>query len=149
MNVPDIEVHEATSLAEASSLMARYAPDARLLAGGTDLLVDLKAGRLSIGHCVSINRVDELRGLSADESGLRIGALTTPNQLAASPLLRGPLAAIRDATRDMAAPQVRNMATVGGNIASAIPSADLPPILIVMNASVILWSPGGERSVPL
>lgn len=149
MNVPDIEVHEATSLAEASSLMTRYAPDARLLAGGTDLLVDLKAGRLSIGHCVSISRVDELRGLSADESGLRIGALTTPNQLAASLLLRGPLAAIRDATRDMAAPQVRNLATVGGNIASAIPSADLPPILIVMNASVILWSPGGERSVPL
>jgi carbon-monoxide dehydrogenase medium subunit len=57
--------------------------------------------------------------------------------------------ALLDATRQMAAPQVRNLATVGGNIASAVPCADLPPILIALNASVVLWSPRGERAVPL
>lgn len=149
MNLPDIELHEATSLAQASSLMARFSPDARLLAGGTDLLVDLKTSRISVRHVVSINRIDQLRGVRADNSGLRIGALTTPNQLASSPIVRERFAAIVDATRNMAAPQVRNMATVGGNIASAIPSADLPPILLVMGASVVLWSGHGERTLPL
>lgn len=149
MNIADIELHEATSLAQASSLMARFSPDARLLAGGTDLLVDLKTHRVSVKHVVSINRIDRLRGVLTDDSGLRIGALTTPNQLASSPIVRERFAALLDATRDMAAPQVRNMATVGGNIASAIPSADLPPILLVMGASVVLWSGQGERTVPL
>ena len=149
MYIPDIEVHEPASLAHASSLMARFAPNARLLAGGTDLLVDLKTGRVAFRHVISLNGIDGLRGVSLDSSGLRIGALTTPNQLAASPLLRDGFDAILDATRDLAGPQIRAMATVGGNIASAIPSADLPPILMVMNASVLLWSPGGERSVAL
>ncbi len=149
MNITDIELHEATSLAQASSLMARFSPDARLLAGGTDLLVDLKTNRVSVRHVVSINRIDGLRGIVTDDSGLRIGALTTANQLASSPIVRERFGAIRDATRNMAAMQVRNMATVGGNIASAIPSADLPPILLVMGASVVLWSEQGERTVPL
>lgn len=149
MNITDIELHEATSLAQASSLMARFSPDARLLAGGTDLLVDLKTNRVSVRHVVSINRIDRLRGILTDDSGLRIGALTTANQLASSPIVRERFAAILDATCNMAAVQVRNMATVGGNIASAIPSADLPPILLVMGASVVLWSGQGERTVPL
>lgn len=149
MYLPDMELHEASSLAEASELMRRYAPDARFLAGGTDLLVDLKSGMVSTGHVVSLNRIGELRGVTSTDSELRIGALTTANQLAASPIVRERFPSILDATRDMAAPQIRNMATVGGNIASAVPSADLPPILIVLNASVVLWSPEGERRIPL
>lgn len=149
MYVSDIELHQATSLNQASELMARYAPDARFLAGGTDLLVDLKVGRVVVSHVVSINRIDELRAISHSESELRIGALVTPNRLAASQVVRDRFPAILDATRDLAAPQIRNMATVGGNIASAVPSADLPPIFMVMNASVELWSPQGQRRVPL
>lgn len=143
------EVHAAATLEEASTLMARFAPRARLLAGGTDLLVDLRTARVATDHLVSINRIDELRGITVDSAGIRIGALTTPNQLAASPIIRKHLPALEDATKDLAAPQVRNMATIGGNIASAIPSADLPPVLIVHGASVVLWSPDGQRSVPL
>jgi len=147
--IPSVEWHEATSLEEASVLMSRYAPHARFLAGGTDLLVDLKSGRLITKHVISLNRIAPLRGISVDEIGLRIGALTTPNELAASPDVRAHFAPLLDAACEMAAPQVRNMATVGGNIASAIPSADLPPILMAMRASVVLWSPRGERVLPL
>jgi carbon-monoxide dehydrogenase medium subunit len=129
--------------------MARHAPDARLLAGGTDLLVDLKAGRVNVGHIISINRIDDLRGVSATQDGLRIGALATPNQLAAAPVVQQRFAPILDAVRQMAAPQIRNMATVGGNVASAVPSADLPPILTVMNAFTELWSLSSDRQVPL
>lgn len=149
MYIPDIELHEAATLDEAAAAMQRYAPDARLLAGGTDLLVDLKTGRLRIGHVVSINRIDALRGISVDADGLRIGALTSITELDRSPLVRERFSPILDATGKMAAPQVRNVATVGGNIASAVPCADLPPILTTMHASVTLWSAARRRNVPL
>ena len=149
MYVPDIEVHQATTLEETAAALGRYAPDARLLAGGTDLLVDLKTGRVRVGHLISINRIGALRGITEEDGLLRIGALTTITQLGRSPLVRERFAPLLDATREMAAPQIRNVATVGGNIASAVPCADLPPILIAMNASVRLWSQAGERDVLL
>ena len=149
MYLTDIEFHDATTLEEAASLMTRYAPDARFLAGGTDLLVDLKTGRAKYRHVISVKGIEALRGIENDADGLRIGALVTPNELAAHPLVIKLYSPILDATSKLAAVQIRNMATVGGNIAGAIPSADLPPILMVMGASVELWSPKGERALPV
>lgn len=149
MYLTDIEFHDAKSLEEAGSLMTRYAPDARLLAGGTDLLVDLKTGRTRYGHVIAMAAIPELHGIEADPNGLRIGALTTPNELAAHPVVKERFGPILDATSKLAAQQIRNMATVGGNIAGAIPSADLPPILIVLGATVAIWSRTGERTVPV
>lgn len=149
MYVPDIEWHQTDSLDEASRLMRRLAPDAKLLAGGTDLLVDLKAGRVSTRHLVSLSGVDALKGISRDGAGLRIGALATIASLIESPLVADGFGPLLDAATQMAAPQVRNAATVGGNIASAVPCADLPPILIAMNATLLLWSPEGQRPVAL
>lgn len=150
MHIPAVEVHQAVSLEEAGSLLKRYAPDVRLLAGGTDVLVDLKTARYRVGHLVCLAGVDKLRGVARNADGsLRIGALTTINELDRSPLVAAKYAAIRDATSQMATPQVRNAATVGGNVAGAVPCADLPPILIAMNASAVVWSGRGERSIPL
>ncbi len=149
MHMPDVELHESTSLPQATALMERLSPDARFLAGGTDLLVDLKSGRLKVRHLVSLNRVEALHGICQDCDGLRIGALTTITELDQSEIVRNRFAPIVDATSQMAAPPIRNAATVGGNIASAVPCADLPPILMVMNASVVLWSSSGERTLPL
>jgi carbon-monoxide dehydrogenase medium subunit len=147
--VPAIELHEAASLEEASALLNRHAPEARLLAGGTDLLVDLKTGRQEAGHLVSIHAIDELRGIEEGKAGLLIGALTTISELNRSRVIAQRYPVIADAASRMAAPQVRNAATVGGNIAGAVPCADLPPVLLVVNASVVLWSPAGERTVAL
>jgi carbon-monoxide dehydrogenase medium subunit len=147
--IPDFELHKPSTLEQAGAILKQHGLDARLLAGGTDLLVDLKTGRVVADHVVSLHFIDGLRGLSKDGGALRIGALTTVNQLNDHPLLDGPFAALRDATRKMAAHQIRNAATVGGNIASAVPCADLPPLLITMKAEVILWSAGGEHRVPL
>jgi carbon-monoxide dehydrogenase medium subunit len=149
MHLPDVEFHDAITIADATSLMARFAPDARYLAGGTDLLVDLKTGRLKVGHVIAINRIDALHGITEDSTGLRIGALVTVEELASSPIVRERFQPLLDAAHELAAPQIRNMATVGGNITSAVPSADMPPILIVMNASVVLQSASAERVVPL
>ncbi len=147
--MPDITMHEAVTLEEATELMSHYAPDARYLAGGTDLLVDLKAGRISVQHVISLNRLEGHDEVAVTPDGLRIGAMTTITRLCRAIDAAGPFAPILDASREMAAQQIRNMATVGGNLASAVPCADLPPILMAMNASVILWSPAGERSLPL
>jgi carbon-monoxide dehydrogenase medium subunit len=143
VHVPDIELHEATTLEEAAAVLARYGTKARLLAGGTDLLVDLKTGRVRVAQLVSISRIDALRGISEADGNLRIGALTTITELDRSPIVRERFSPLLDATRRMAAPQIRNVATVGGNIACAVPCADLPPILTAMNASVVLWSSAG------
>ena len=149
MHIPSVEVHRAANLAEASALLGRFSPDVRLLAGGTDVLVDLKTSRMSVGHLVALSGIAELRGVTRGPGGLRIGALTTLAELDRSPLVAGEYAAIRDATSKMATPQIRNAATVGGNIAGAVPCADLPPVLMSMNAAVLLSSPAGERTVPL
>ena len=149
MYVPDIELHEARSVNDAAELLTRYAPDVKLLAGGTDLLVDLKTGRIATKHLVSIRNVREMRGVSMEGDVLRIGARTTITELSRSSIVRDRFAPLLDATRDMAAQQIRNIATVGGNLASAVSCADLPPILIVMQASVVLVSPNGQRTVPL
>ncbi len=149
MYVPAVQLHHAPDLDQASRLMQQHAPEARLLAGGTDLLVDLKTRRVRVGHLVSLNRIDALRGVSEDRRHLRVGALTTITDLNRSPIVGGRFAPLRDATSRMAAPQIRNAATVGGNIASAVPCADLPPILAAMNAVVVLWSPGSPREVAI
>ena len=149
MHIPSIEVHQAATLEEAGALLGRYSPDVRLLAGGTDVLVDLKSARYSVGHLVALGGIEKLRGIKKERGGLRIGALTTITELDRSPLISAEYSALRDATSQMATPQVRNAATVGGNVAGAVPCADLPPILIAMNAAALLWSAGGERTVPL
>jgi carbon-monoxide dehydrogenase medium subunit len=147
--LPDIELHEPVTLEEVAETKKRYAPDVRLLAGGTELLVDLKAGRVRVGHVVSLKRAESLRGISRAKETLRIGALATLTELGRADLVRDGFASILDAASRIAGPQIRNVATVGGNLACAVPCADLPPILIAMNASVVLWSPKSERNVPL
>lgn len=149
MYLPDFELHEAQSPAEAAALLAEHARDALLMAGGTDLLVDLKTGRRTAGHVVWLNRIEALRGIASDADGIRIGALTTISQLLDSAVVRDRCRPLLDAASQMAAPQIRNLATIGGNIACAAPCADIPPILMVMSASAELVSGTGTRQVLL
>ncbi|MBN2489923.1 MAG: xanthine dehydrogenase family protein subunit M [Planctomycetes bacterium] len=149
MYIDDIELEEAPTLEEAADALARHAPDVRVLAGGTDLLVDLKTGRVAVGHLVSIRRIEALRGIEETSEGLRIGALTTITALLRSPAIQARYAPLLEAAGRMAAPQIRNVATIGGNICGAVPCADLPPILMTLAASVELWSRAGQRHLPL
>src|SRR5208282_2483905 len=111
--------------------------------------IDLQKGRFQANHLISINQISSLRGVAAVAEGIRIGTLTTINELAASQLTRTHFSALLDATQKMAGPQIRNMATVGGNLCNANHCADLPAILMVMNATVTLWSCSGERVLPI
>ncbi|MEW6249922.1 MAG: xanthine dehydrogenase family protein subunit M [Planctomycetota bacterium] len=149
MYLPDFQLHEPATLDEAAALLVRYGRAARVLAGGTDLLVDLKTGRVRVGHLIALRRLEALRGVRETAAGVSIGALTTITELAAAPLVLARLPALADAAAEMAGPQIRNVATVGGNIASAVPCADLPPVLIALGASVVLVSGAGRRELPL
>ncbi len=149
MYMPAVEFHQARTLPEAFDLLSRCGASVQVLAGGTDLLVDLKAKRLTTDHIVSISRICELKGISRSDDILRIGALSTITELDESAHLDGVFEPIHDATKRMAVRQIRNIATVGGNLASAVPCADLPPVFIAMNARVCLSSRKGNRELPV
>lgn len=149
MYMPDVEWHETATLDEATALLGRLGFSARVVAGGTDLLVDLKTGRAAYKHLVALPRMSELRELTSTPDGLRIGAATTITELIRSPAVRNSFAPLLDAATKMAAPPIRNAATLGGNIASAVPCADMPPVLMVMGAEVVLRSASGERRLAL
>lgn len=149
MYIPALELHEATSYEDAAALLSKYSPDVRLLAGGTDVLVELKNNNNGVSHLVTLDRIESMHGITEESDGLRIGALTTITELDESPLITGGYEIIRDAASQMATRQIRNTATVGGNIVSANPCADMPPALIVLDAVASVFSGKGQREVAL
>jgi carbon-monoxide dehydrogenase medium subunit len=136
------------TLSETVDILARFKGDARIIAGGTDLLLKMKAGKETPRAVVNIKRIPDLRGLTFN-SRLAIAALTTLEELRRSPVVRDHFPALADAAATMASVQIRNLATVGGNLCNAAPSADLAPILIALNATAQIAGPGGARYVSL
>ena len=140
--------HRPASLAEACALGQRLGPDAAFLAGGTELLPDYHRSRETATHLIALDPIEELHGIQVAGDMLRIGALTTVAQVAASPLVRQWFPVLADAARAIGSPQVRSRATIGGNFCRAVPCADTPPAAIVAGAQVRLVSPAGQRDMP-
>ncbi len=148
MSLLNIKLHEPLSLADALKRL-RELEDTRILAGGTDLLVELKERLSEAKHLISLKKIEELKGIKIQDGRIRIGALVTPNELAGSSIIQDYLPALSEASGSMASLQIRSMATIGGNIVSALPSADLPPSLIAADASVSLVCSEDTREVAL
>ncbi len=148
MSLLNIKLHEPHSLADALKLL-RGPEDTRILAGGTDLLVEIKEGLIKSKHLISLQKIENLKGITLKNGHIHIGALVTPNELAVNSLIQKNLLALSEAARSMASFQIRSMATIGGNIVSAVPSADLPPSLIAADASVLLVCSEDSREVSL
>jgi len=148
--LPDFEHHAPASLSEALGLLSKYGEKAAVYAGGTDLLVSMKKREKTPEHLIDLKKIGEMKGIHPDgNKGIRIGALTTLGELERSVLVREKLAILWDAVTLMASPQVRSLGTLGGNLCSAVPSADTAPPLIALGASVKMVGPGGEREVLL
>lgn len=147
------EYHAPTNLNEAISLLQRHGANARPLAGGTDLVVQMKENATKFpapSHIVSLLRVPELGGIEFSESdGLRIGAGATMADVAKSPIIRERYTAIAEGAALVGSIQTMNMATVGGNLCNAAPSADIAPPLLAFDAEAVIVGPSGRRSVPL
>lgn len=140
---------EPTTISEASSLLVEYGKDARILAGGTDLLVRMKRQVLAPRYLINIKNIPGLASIEAGDGVLKIGALATIRDVSASPAVRQHWQVVAEAAQKMASVQVRNLATIGGNLCNAAPSADMAPALVCLGASARIAGPSGDRTVPL
>jgi carbon-monoxide dehydrogenase medium subunit len=147
MYAPQFDYYRARSIGEAHQLMSAH-PGAKLLAGGHSLLPLLKLRLAAPAALVDIGRIPELRGISRKGDTIRIGALTTHAELAASADLRTGAQALAEAAAMVGDPAVRNRGTIGGNIAHADPASDLPTVLVALGATIVASSGKGERSIP-
>ena len=144
------EYFEPGSLEEAVSLMSRSNGESNILAGGTDLLVEIREHLRWPKQVVNIKKIPNLDCLHYDEkTGLRFGANTTARSLEIAPFVIERYAGFYQAVRELGSIQVRNRATVAGNICRASPSADTLPPLIADGARITTFGPGGTRRTPL
>ena len=149
MLLPKFDFHEPATIAEACAMMTEFNTKAKVLAGGTDLMVNMKKKLLSPQYLVSISRIEELKKLEATPQGVTIGSCVTVADIAASKVVGKSWSALCAGAGALGSPLVRNLATIGGNIGSARPAADLPPSLIAYGARVVLKKKGSERAVPM
>ncbi len=150
MKLPPFNYFEPESVADACALLDWDPDGSAICAGGTDILVNLKQGTAAIKRLVSLHRIESLYRIDHDSTkGLEIGAMATVNQVLHHPAVVSFYPGICDAARSLAADQVRNRATVVGNLASAVPSADMAPILLAHGAQLRVYSDDRERVIPL
>lgn len=143
------KIVEARDANHAVALLAEYSGSIKVLAGGTDILVDFKHAPHSPEVVLDITRAEDMKGISMTDAGLRIGALATHTDIMRSPLIRESLPALVDAAHTIGAVQTRNLGTLGGNLVTCVPSMDSGPTLVALEARVIVAGPGGRREMPL
>jgi carbon-monoxide dehydrogenase medium subunit len=148
--VRDFTYHAPTSLQEAVALLAQHRGQAKLLAGGTDLMLQLQDGLWQPDHIVDVRNVPELNALAfSEQDGLTVGAATTLRRIETSAIVRAKYPQLATGASEIGSVQIRNLASLGGNIATATPSGDALPALVVLGATARLASVRGERTVPI
>jgi len=138
-----------TSVDEAISLFGKQTEAAKYIAGGTDVMVKIKDGKIKPGCLISLRHLQGLDHLTYEDGELRIGAMVTHRMLELSPVIRKEFPILTDAVENIGSVQVRNVATIGGNIVNAVPSADGAIPLITLGAEIRIRGPEGERAMPL
>jgi carbon-monoxide dehydrogenase medium subunit len=136
------------SLKEAYSLMDKAAGSAKYIAGGTDILWRIRQKAVVPDELISLRGIEGLRGIHHN-GGLFLGGMTLFRDIERDPAVARDYPALEQAASLLATPQIRNMATIGGNLCNAAPSADAAPPLLVMGAVLVLEGPGGQREVPI
>jgi carbon-monoxide dehydrogenase medium subunit len=150
MHLPSFDYLAPKEPAELASMLAKYGKEARILSGGTDLLVQMKDHALTPKYVIDISRLESLSTISFDEqSGLVIGSAAKMDELLRVPVVKGRYAALWTATETVGARQILAMGSVGGNICNASPAADTPPALVAFDAEVRLRSAKEGRTMPL
>jgi CO/xanthine dehydrogenase FAD-binding subunit len=139
-----------TSLGDAITLLAEHGADARLLAGGTDLIIRLRDGSIGPQTVVDLKRIGELDGeIREHDGGLVIGARAVMTAIAADDRIRRDYQALAEGAAVVGSVQIRNRATLAGNICNASPAADTAPALLVFDARVLAAGPAGTRTIPI
>jgi carbon-monoxide dehydrogenase medium subunit len=144
-----LDILEPKTLSEACSLMAEYREEAKIIAGGQNLLVLLKQRRLKPRYLINIKGLAELEYIKDEEGGLRIGTLTTHRTIELSSLIRNRYPILSELELELGDIQTRNWGTIGGSLCQASPSGDPAPALIALGAKVRVASIYGEKEIPL
>lgn len=152
--MPDFALHAPRSLAEASATLARYEGEARLIAGGTALVLLLRQGLLNPPALVRLDTLPDLQGIHLDAASddgrtLRLGAMTTLRTIAETGLVREHLPILAGACSLVGNVRVRNAATIGGNLCEADYASDPPAVLVALDARARVYGPRGERELPV
>jgi aerobic carbon-monoxide dehydrogenase medium subunit len=146
--VKNFDYLEPTSIAEACALLKQHAGEAKVFAGGAHVTILMKQGLYQPKALVNIKKISELKGISFDtQEGLIIGALVTHREIETSALVKEKLPVLCEAEREVANIRVRNMGTVGGNLASGEPLTDLSQIFISLDGKVKVTGPSGQRTI--
>jgi len=143
------EYHVPMSIAEASKLLARLGEDAKILSGGQSLIPLMKLRLANPRDLVDINGIPGLAGIREADGFLRIGALTREADLEESDVIRSRYPLLHDTSKMIADPVVRNLATIGGNLAHADPANDHPAAMLALGAEIVASGGGGERRLPI
>ena len=142
-------LYQATDVADAVALRLAH-PEAQIIAGGSDALVQLREGKRAGAELISIYGLDELRGVSLEEDGtLRIGSLTSFSHITQDPLIQKYVTVLGEAVDQVGGPQIRNIGTIGGNTCNGVTSADSASTLHAYDAVVELTGPEGVRRQPI
>lgn len=146
--IPSFNLYTPTTIKEARVLVDKYRGRAKVLAGGTDLLVAMKKGLLSPQFVIKITRIKELRFIKYDKmKGLSLGPLTNIAEIEKSKTIGRKYELLADAAKSFGTVQIQNMATIGGNICNASPGGDMIIALLAMNAKLVLMGSKGKRTV--
>lgn len=143
------ELYEAESVQDAIRLRVEH-PEAHIIAGGSDVLIEMRAGKLAGKELISIYTIDEMRGVRLDEEGaIRIGSLTSFSHITKDPIIQKYINVLGEAVDTVGGPQIRNIGTIGGNTCNGVTSADSASTLHAWEAIVELTGPEGVRRVPI
>ena len=146
---PSFEYLRPKSISEAIQMLQQHGDDAKILSGGQSLIPMMKLRLARPGILIDINRIAGLSHIKEEGGFLKIGGLTREAELESSPLVRSKYPILADTTHVIADPQVRNLATVGGNLAHGDPANDHPATMIALGAQVLANGPKGERVIPI
>ena len=148
--LPRFEYLAPRSVTAVCDALAEYPGETRLLAGGTDLILQMRRREIAPRYIIGLKGVSELAFIREQADGeIAIGAMTTIQAIQSSPVIRNKYGLLSETAGEIGSPEIRQAATIGGNLAGALPCADFPPALITLGAKVKLQSKRGERLVPL
>ncbi|HET6177167.1 MAG TPA: xanthine dehydrogenase family protein subunit M [Candidatus Sulfotelmatobacter sp.] len=146
---PSFEYLRPKTIPEAIAFLQQYGEDAKILSGGQSLIPMMKLRLARPGYLVDINRIAGLSHIKEEGGYLKLGGLTREAELEVSPVVRSKYPLIIDTAHAIADPQVRNLATVGGNLAHGDPANDHPATMIALGAQIVATGPRGERVIPI
>src|SRR4030042_3128316 len=147
--IPPFEYKIPNTIEETIELLWQAEGKAKIIAGGTDLVIGLRNGGQSPQSIIDITRIGELRKIEEKNGAVSIGAAVTHSKIANASLVKKYGKVLSEAASEIGSPQIRNIGTIGGNIINASPAADTIPPLMVLNAMGRVVSRGGEKEVPV